>query len=138
MFLWAAEEQAPGAVSASPRACSGRRPASRDKGRGMNEDWFDAGSSASLDVAALLDSKAGELLNEVVGCGALLSLGLTSDGGALGITVTVDGRWRREYFRSADDLADWLAGGMPAIRDAVAVAQAARSSSAPRKGRRGL
>ena len=104
----------------------------------MPDDWFEAGSSAHIDVGSLLDSKAGELLNEVVGSGALLSLGLTSDSGALGVTVTVDGRWRREYFRSADDLSDWLVAGMPAIRDAVSVARAARASSAPRKGRRGL
>jgi hypothetical protein len=128
----------PGAISASPRVRPGHRPASQGERDKVNDDWFESGSGGTLDVGALLDSKAGELLNEIVASGALLSLGLTSDSGALGVTVTVDGRWRREYFRSADDLSAWIIGGLPDIRDAVALARAARASSAPRKGRRGL
>src|SRR5467141_2755466 len=70
-------------------------------------DWLDGGGAgAPVDVAALLDSRASDLLGVAVGAGALVSLGLTSDGGALGVTVTVDGRWRREYHRDADSLVE--------------------------------
>jgi hypothetical protein len=82
-------------------------------------DWFDGnGSGASVDALKLLDSKAGEGVHALVGAGALVSLGLTSDGGALGVTVTVDGRYRREYFRSEDDLEAWVAEALPAVIDA--------------------
>lgn len=102
-------------------------------------DWLDAGGSGSaIDVAALLDSKGGEFLHEVAATGALVSLGLTSDGGALGVTVTVDGRYRREYFRTAEDLADWLRGGLDDIRAAVELARAARQATGSRKRPRSL
>ncbi len=86
-----------------------------------------------MDVPALLDSRASDLLGVAVGAGALVSLGLTSDGGALGVTITVDGRWRREYHRDADSLVEWLTGGMPDIIDACS---ARTASSAPRKRER--
>ncbi len=82
-------------------------------------DWFDGnGSGNAIDAVKLLDSKAGEGLHELVGAGALVSMGLTSDGGALGVTVTVDGRWRREYFRDEDALMAWVAEALPAVRTA--------------------
>jgi hypothetical protein len=97
-------------------------------------DWLDAGGSGSrVDVAALLDSRASDLLGVAVGAGALVSLGLTSDGGALGVTVTVDGRWRREYHRDAVSLVDWLTEGMPTI---VSACEARSASSAPRRRER--
>lgn len=72
-------------------------------------DWFDGGGGAPCDVPALLDGAGvSETLARIVSLGALVSLGTTSDGGALGLTVTVDGRWRREYFREAEALIDWL------------------------------
>ena len=77
-------------------------------------DWFDGnGSGDALDVVKLLDSEAGNGLHHLVGAGALVSMGLTSDGGALGVTVTVDGRWRREYFRHEDELLAWIAEAIP-------------------------
>ena len=102
-------------------------------------DWFaNGGSGKAVDVVALLDGKAYEALGEIVQMGALLSLGTTSDGGALGVTVTVDGRWRREYFRSSDDLVDWLAEAVPAVRSARE-ALAASAVREPRQRRsRGL
>lgn len=98
----------------------------------MADDWFDGGGSGrAVDVAALLDgSGVAEALAEIVGLGALLSLGTTSDGGALGVTVTVDGRWRREYFRDVDELQGWLAEALPAVRAAL---EAPPASSAPPK-----
>jgi len=98
-------------------------------------DWFDqGGTSAPLDVPALFDSEAAPLLLDVVALGALVSLGLTSDGGALGITVTVDGRWRREYFRESEPLASWLLAALPSVEQAV---KARAASSGPRSRQRG-
>jgi hypothetical protein len=54
----------------------------------------------------------------MVGAGALVSMGTTSDGGALGVTVTVDGKWRREYFRDEDELLAWLAQAVAAVHSA--------------------
>jgi hypothetical protein len=97
-------------------------------------DWFDGGGSGKrVDVPALLDSDGGGALNEAVALGALVSLGLTGDGGALGVTITVDGRWRREYFRDADDLQLWMSEALPAVRAAV---EASAASSGPRGRKR--
>lgn len=104
----------------------------------MADDWFEAGGAGNrVDVPALLDndhviSAIGGMLDS----GALVSLGTTSDGGALGFTVTVDGRWRREYFRDADELVAWLGEALPAVRSACESASAARRKR-PR-GSRGL
>lgn len=74
-------------------------------------DWLDAGGSGTpVDVGAVFDSGVPGLIAECVALGALVSLGCTSDGGALGVTVTLDGRWRREYFRDSESLTDWLLG----------------------------
>lgn len=71
--------------------------------------WFDEdGNGSEVDVAALMDSGVPEVIWRIVTAGALVSIGRTSDGGALGVTVTLDGRWRRGYFRDAEDATDWL------------------------------
>ena len=94
----------------------------------MAGDWFDgAGSGEPLDVVKLLDSECGNGIHHLVSAGALVSMGLTSDGGALGVTVTVDGRYRREYFRNEDALLAWIAEAIPAV-------QAARGSDVPPAG----
>lgn len=91
----------------------------------MAGDWFDgAGSGQAVDVAELLDGLGGQGVRELVEAGALVSLGTTSDGGALGLTVTVDGRYRREYFRRQDELLLWIAEALPAV-------EAARGGSKP-------
>lgn len=95
-------------------------------------DWFDdGGTGAPVEVATLLDSKAADVLWAIVSEGALVSLGRTSDGGALGVTVTMDGRWRREYFREVEPLVDWLIGAAEAVRD-----EAARLAASPGRGKR--
>jgi hypothetical protein len=94
-------------------------------------DWLDQGTNgATVDVAALLDSKAAELAWRVVQAGALVSFGRTSDGGALGVTITSDGRWRREYFRTDDELIQFLEG---AAEFAELEAERLAASSVPRK-----
>jgi len=102
-------------------------------------DWFEgAGSGGEVDVAAMLDSAAPELLWQVVELGALLSLGRTTDGGALGVTVTVDGRWRREYFRDSEALTLWLTEAIPAVRLACEARAASAVSRTRQRRSRGL
>jgi hypothetical protein len=105
----------------------------------MSDDWFDSGGSGkAVDVPALLDSDVPRAIGDIVGMGALVSLGTTRDGGALGITVTVDGRWKREYFRDSVEALSWLAEAVPAVRLAVE-ALAASAERVPRQRRsRGL
>jgi|SRR5687768_3481655 len=95
-------------------------------------DWFeDGGTGQAVDVATLMDSQAPDILWAIVEAGALVSVGRTSDGGALGVTVTMDGRWRREYFRSSEDLVDWLAGAATAVSE-----EAERLAASPGRGKR--
>lgn len=97
--------------------------------------WFDeAGAGTQVDVAALMDSGVTDPLWAIVQAGALVSIGRTSDGGALGVTVTLDGRWRREYFREVDPMLAWLAGAAEAVE---AEAERLAASSAPRQRSRG-
>lgn len=105
----------------------------------MSGDWFDGnGSGTSADVAGMLDGLGAQGIRELVELGALVSLGTTSDGGALGVTVTVDGRWRREYFRQADEMLAWIAAAIPAVdaattsRRPAAPANGASGASRPR------
>lgn len=98
------------------------------------DDWFDAGGRGSpVDVAAALDGKGWEHIVAMVAAGALVSIGTTSDGGALGVNVTVDGRSRREYFRDGAELGEWLEGGLGPVLDAAELARGARASSGSRK-----
>jgi hypothetical protein len=98
-------------------------------------DWFDGGGGTPCDVPALLDGTGVlEALTRIVSLGALVSLGCTSDGGALGVTVTVDGRWRREYFREADPLVHWTAAALEAVEGALG--SSAPASSVPRQRQR--
>lgn len=95
-------------------------------------DWLDEGTSGKrVDVAAVMDSKAADLAWRVVQAGALLSFGRTSDGGALGVTVTIDGRWRREYFRDADELVEWLTGAADYAEE-----EEAREAASPARRKR--
>lgn len=92
-------------------------------------DWFSGnGAHSPVDATALV-SDAADAVAELVRLGALVSIGTTSDGGALGITVTLDGRWRRDWFRETPDMLDWLAGAVEAVKSQPV------SSDAPPGGR---
>lgn len=101
------------------------------------DDWFEEGrAGGGVDAVALLDT-AGEQLAEIVALGALVSCSLTRDGGALGVTITVDGNWRREYFRDGAELADWLDSArapVSAALDRVAASRAAGNRSRRSRG----
>ena len=102
-------------------------------------DWFDGGGNGHVaDVAALMDSDAPSLLWRCVAAGALVSVGLTSDGGAMSVTITVDGRWRREYFRDAEELTAWMAEAVPAVETATSDRPASTVPRQRSRGRRGL
>jgi len=78
--------------------------------------WFDEeGRGGPVPVEDVLTAPNLDLLSAIVGLGALVSCGRTSDGGAIGFTVTLDGRWRREYFRDADELQSWLLEAKEAV-----------------------
>lgn len=100
----------------------------------MAGDWFDAsGNGNAIDAASIVNGVPMQGVLEMVDAGALVSLAKTSDGGALGVTVTVDGRWRREYFRTSDELGLWIAQALPAIHEARGTV---RPSAAPRQRQR--
>lgn len=63
---------------------------------------------AAIEVALLLDASATEYIASLVQAGCLVSIYRTSDGGALGVAVTLDGEQEKEWFRDAEGLADWL------------------------------
>jgi hypothetical protein len=108
----------------------------------MAGSWLDGGGGGSaVDVVGITsEAEALTPLMDMVQAGALVSLGTTSDGGALGITVTVDGRWRREYVRTVDELRLYLAEAVPGVLDALAAnggrAGADRPSAASRGRKR--
>lgn len=84
----------------------------------MPGSWLDGGGNGNaVDVHDTIDAVATKALFDLVQLGALVSMGTTSDGGALAVTVTVDGKWRRDYFRSTDELTAWLAEAVPAIEE---------------------
>jgi len=84
----------------------------------MPGDWFtEDGAGEKLDVLAVLDPGALDAVVAVVATGALVSLGMSGDGGALSLTVTSDGRWRREWFRDGEAIRQWLAGAAEFLRN---------------------
>lgn len=101
----------------------------------MASDWFDEGGSGSpVDVGRILDTGAPDVMWEIVSAGALVSVGTTSDGGSLAVTVTLDGRWRRVYVRDGEELLGWLNAALGAVRSGPARSPA---PPAPRgRGRR--
>lgn len=105
----------------------------------MAGSWLDGGGGGSeVNVADLLaETNAAAGLADMVQAGALVSLGTTSDGGALGITVTVDGRWRREYVRTAEELGLWLAEAVPGVTDELAASGSRQGASRPSAAKRG-
>lgn len=98
-------------------------------------DWFEgSGRGSPVDVQALFDSRAAELLWRIAESGALVSVGTTSDGGAVGVTVTLNGRWRREYFRDTEELVTWLEAACVAVSTVVPIVDAP-SARRPRSRR---
>jgi hypothetical protein len=93
--------------------------------------WLDGGGNGkAIDVHEAIDAQALIGLLDMVQAGALVSLGTTSDGGALAVTVTIDGEWRREYVRNHEEVMAYLAEAVPGVLDLLA---APRASSGRRQ-----
>jgi hypothetical protein len=90
-----------------------------------------------VDVPAILDSAIPSLLAELVQAGTLVSLSTTKDGGALGLTITMDGEWVREYFREAESAVEWLAVVLSAVQEEVGARPASAARSTVPRRRRG-
>lgn len=84
-----------------------------------------------LPFPEVLSTSVWELVVEVVELGALISIGAARDKGAVSVTVTVGGEWDREWFRSEEELVDWLKEAV------VVVGQATPAPSTDSRRRRG-
>lgn len=91
------------------------------------------GTTGAVDVAEVMDGLGWQGVRELVEAGALVSIALTRDGGALSLTVTVDGEWERGYFRSQDELGLWIAQALPEV---AAMTGRDRPSAVPGAGSR--
>lgn len=87
---------------------------------------------STINPADFLDATAAERIASLVLAGCLVSLYRTSDGGALGCAVTLDGEQEKEYFRSPEELHDWLAEVDQAVEALPAPAPSAKRQRKPR------
>lgn len=84
-----------------------------------------------LPFPEVLDATFLELLVELVELGALVSIGASRDKGAVKVTVTVGGEWDAEWFRTDEELRDWLTEAVVVVR---ALPQEPPHESRRRKG----
>jgi len=69
-----------------------------------------------LPFSDVLDSTFLELLVELVEMGALISIGASRDKGAVKVTVTVNGEWDGDWFRTDEELHLWLKEAVVVVR----------------------
>lgn len=86
----------------------------------------------TLPFQEILDATFLELLVELVEAGALVSIGSARDKGALSVTVTVGGEWDREWFRTDEELREWLREAVSVVREHTSQPS---NGSRPRRGR---
>lgn len=85
-----------------------------------------------VDVGALLGASACEYIASIITGGALVSLFRTRDAGAFGCQVTLDGDTAKEYFRTEEELLDWLREVDQAVTESPAPAPSVkRARKAP-------
>lgn len=103
----------------------------------MSQSWFDAGGSSSggCNVPDVLDPACLDAVVRLVSLGALVSIGTTRDGGACGVTVTYDSKWRREYFRDGGELSTWLGAAEDYLRS-LGLTDGSPPAASSRPGRR--
>lgn len=100
--------------------------------------WSDrvtARSGEGVDPAVLFEPGTVGVFCDVLRQGALVSFGMSRDGGSMSCTVTFDGAWDREWFREPQPLHDWLAAAHAAIEDEPPKTGQRSSNGAPRRGR---
>ena len=74
----------------------------------MDDFFATSNGAAAIDVPGFFDSSVPDGIARCVALGLLVSVGTSRDRGAISVTVTNDGRHRREYFRRSEDAADFL------------------------------
>lgn len=77
---------------------------------------FGGGPKSQVDLECLLDATTLELVRDLVGLGALVSIGTSRDGGALSVHVRSGEIREREWFRVDVELHDWLSEGVEAVQ----------------------
>lgn len=82
-----------------------------------------------LPFPEVLTASVWEYLVELVELGALISMGTSRDQGAVKVTVTVAGEYDFDWFRTEDELTDWL-------REAVNVVKAMPAQPSTKSRRR--
>jgi len=97
-------------------------------------DWFDGDrGNALVDVVGMMSEGADVNLFRCVQSGALVSIGMTRDGGAVSVTVTLDGKWRREYFHDSDQLTLWSESAADAVATARGVEAPPATTPPPKR-----
>ena len=101
-------------------------------------DFFNAQKAGhAVDLEDSLDATFLEHVRDLVGSGALVSVGTTRDGGALSLTITYDGQWRREYLTATDEVHEYLKLAAVTINELASRAPAPTSTVQRRRSRRG-
>lgn len=80
-------------------------------------DWFDQDRATGdpLDPAIVVEAGNVGAILDVVRLGAMVSVSLTRDEGAVRIAVTNDGKSKAEYFRDPMELGSWLVNAHKAV-----------------------
>ena len=104
----------------------------------MAGNWLSKnGAGSEVDVTELIgDTVVAKALAELIQLGPLVSMGTTRDGGTLSVTVTVDGEYRRDYFRNRDELLTWLAEAVPGVEEIMGSSRPSAASGNARGGRK--
>lgn len=76
---------------------------------------WDGSSANAVDIVNVLDATTLELLHVFVKRGALISIGTSKDGGALSVHVKAGDVKNREWFRTDEELHDWLKAGLQSL-----------------------
>lgn len=100
--------------------------------------WSDRVKAASGDPvspALVLEPGVVGMLVAVLELGALVSFGVSRDGGSMSCTVTFNGAWDREWFREPQPLFDWLTAAAAAIEEEPAAPAGSSTNGAPRRRR---
>jgi len=69
-----------------------------------------------LPFTDVLDATFLELLVELVELGCLISIGASRDKGAVKVSVTVDGEYDFDWFRTDEELQAWLKEAVVVVR----------------------
>jgi hypothetical protein len=93
------------------------------------------GRGRAFEWQSLHNSRALELLAEILECGAYVGLGTTTDGGAAGITVLVGDSRAKEYWTDldSDEVAEWLSALLDRIKDPPSTPTRARGRGGPNR-----